>query len=86
VTAAVWLALAGLAAVGFPVARFSRWRWLSPWITVFGLAGGGLLVTSGVVAGNWAACAMGAVTAAVLSWAGRLTARARRRMTEAGRG
>jgi hypothetical protein len=82
---AVVLASAALAALccAFPVARFSRWRWLSPWVTACVMTAAVLLVASGVADGTWYVCALGGELAVVQALAGRMTARARRRITEA---
>jgi hypothetical protein len=81
----VALAAAALVALSasFPVVRFSRWRWLSPWTAACVMTAAVLLVASGAADGRWYICALGAAVAIVQAWVARLTARARRRITKA---
>lgn len=81
----VALGLAALAAFAGTalVARFSRWRRLSPWCTVCVLAGAALIAASGAADGHWLVVGVGGVTAVVQGRVAVRAARARCRIMAA---
>lgn len=82
-SASVMLALAAVAAeiATYPVARFSRWRFLSVRVTVCQVAAAALLVASGAEDGHWIVCAAGAGVAVAAGKFAVISARARHQVT-----
>jgi hypothetical protein len=64
----------------------SRWKWLSPWVTVCLAVFTAAMTAAGAVEGNWLVTAAGAVLAFAIGKAGVIAARARHHVTVHGRG
>lgn len=81
------LTLAGFAAFAmtFIVARFSRWRFMSPWVTVCQCSVAAAMITAGAVDRHWLVAAAGAALAFAAGKIGVAAARARHQVTAHGR-
>jgi hypothetical protein len=83
VTVPSWLALGAVAAyaAAFLVARFSRWWFLSPWVTVCWAAGSVLVTASAADSGHWLFCLAWALPVFAQGKFAMATARVRHRIT-----